>query len=352
MCYTVHTLTQKVNTMTYRIGFACKYMDPNQDQTKKLLEDIQRPFNTRSTTARWLNSQEQHVAEQRLKEIITHNVNAIEKLLLKVADFEPALRMMRMGSDILPMYTHADWKGFYDTNPSFMTTMQQQFRRIGAIARDRGVRVSFHPGQFCCIVSDRPDVVVNSIEELEYHADIVRWMGFGRQKLDFKINIHLSGKLGMSGLDSALDKMSPELRNCLTLENDEYQAGLDDLIHAKEKVGIVLDIHHHLIKEGEYIQPNDDRIKHVIDSWQGVRPTFHYSQSKEEYMSGFASKMPTMTEMLEVAPKSKLRAHSMYYNNIHVNKWALSHLAWGDMMSESKAKNLSARQLYNQHLGI
>ena len=36
-----------------RIGFACKYMHPDQTQKKKLLEEIQRPLNTRSTTVQW-----------------------------------------------------------------------------------------------------------------------------------------------------------------------------------------------------------------------------------------------------------------------------------------------------------
>ena len=49
-----------------RIGFACKYMHPNQSQKKKLLEEIQRPLNTRSTTVQWLNRQTREVAEQRL----------------------------------------------------------------------------------------------------------------------------------------------------------------------------------------------------------------------------------------------------------------------------------------------
>jgi len=36
--------------MTKRIGFACKYLHHNQNLKKKLLEDIQRPLNERSTT--------------------------------------------------------------------------------------------------------------------------------------------------------------------------------------------------------------------------------------------------------------------------------------------------------------
>ena len=52
--------------MIRRIGFACKFMHDDQTQKKKLLEEIQRPLNTRSTTVQWLNRQTVDVAEERL----------------------------------------------------------------------------------------------------------------------------------------------------------------------------------------------------------------------------------------------------------------------------------------------
>ena len=56
--------------MIRRIGFACKFMHDDQTQKKKLLEEIQRPLNTRSTTVQWLNRQTVDVAEVRLWNII------------------------------------------------------------------------------------------------------------------------------------------------------------------------------------------------------------------------------------------------------------------------------------------
>jgi UV DNA damage repair endonuclease len=222
---------------------------------------------------------------------------------------------------------------------------------VGDLARSRGVRLSFHPGQFCCIVSDSDNVVARSIEELEYHADIIRWLGYGKSKLDFKLNIHLSGRGGVEAFDRAWFKLSDEAKNCLTLENDEYQKGLDDLLLLKHRVGIVLDIHHHLIKDEEYIANNDPRIEQVLESWQGVRPVFHYSQSRDEYIGKFIDRMPTMTEMLCESKKGKLRAHSDFYSNKNINEWALSHLEWGDMVSEAKGKNLASQELFNQYMG-
>ena len=67
--------------MNKRIGFACKYMHPDQTQKKKLLEEIQRPLNTKSTTVRWLNSQPKEVAEQRLWDIMVHNIQSYENLI-------------------------------------------------------------------------------------------------------------------------------------------------------------------------------------------------------------------------------------------------------------------------------
>jgi UV DNA damage repair endonuclease len=220
---------------------------------------------------------------------------------------------------------------------------------VGDLARERNVRLSFHPGQFCCVVSDSQDVVNRSIEELEYHADIIRWLGYGQEKLDFKLNIHLSGRGGIAAFDNAWMRLSQEAKNSLTLENDEYQMGLDDLLLLNHKVGIVLDIHHHLIKDEEYIANNDPRIEQVLESWQGVRPVFHYSQSRDEYIGKFIDRIPTMAEMLLESKKGKLRAHSDFYTNKKINEWALSHLEWGDCMAESKGKNLAAEELFIQY---
>ena len=51
--------------MIGRLGFACKYLHPDQTQKKKVLEEIQRPLTEKCTTITWLNRQTREVAEQR-----------------------------------------------------------------------------------------------------------------------------------------------------------------------------------------------------------------------------------------------------------------------------------------------
>jgi UV DNA damage repair endonuclease len=110
----------------------------------------------------------------------------------------------------------------------------------------------------------------------------------------------------------------------------------------------VLDIHHHWIRDGEYIENNDDRIKRVIDSWRGVRPVIHYSVSREDLLMGHCGDTrPDLNALLEQGyKKAKLRAHSDYYWNNAVNDWALTFRDQFDIMCESKAKNLASHALY------
>jgi len=220
------------------------------------------------------------------------------------------------------------------------------------VARKNNVRLSFHPGQFCVLASINPGIVERSIEEFEYHVDMARWMGYGQTFQDFKINVHISGKLGPQGVRDALSKMTPEARNCLTIENDEMTWGIDSSIELVKDCALVMDVHHHWINSGEYIEATDDRVKRIIDSWRGVRPVLHYSVSREDCLVNHPGHLrPDLPSLLASGyKKQKLRAHSEFYWNTAVNEWALSFRDNFDIMCESKAKNLSSFALYEQSL--
>jgi UV DNA damage repair endonuclease len=220
---------------------------------------------------------------------------------------------------------------------------------IGDLARSLSVRLSFHPGQFCVLASDNDDVVRRSIEEFEYHADMVRYMGFGKKFQDFKINVHIAGRRGPEGVRAALAHMSTEARNCITIENDEMTWGIDASLELVNTCALVLDIHHHNIHTGEYIEANDNRVKRIIDSWRGIRPVIHLSQSREDYLVNHTrDTRPNLQTLLESGfKKQKLRAHSDFLWNDSINKWALTHLEWADIMVEAKAKNLASFGLHS-----
>ena len=338
--------------MVGRIGFACKYMHPDQTQKKKILEEIQRPLTEKCTTVAWLNRQTREEAEQRLWDIMVHNTQACLNLVNYVGGLPRELRMVRLGSNQLPMYTEPTWRYFWK-RADVEQYCETHFGRVGELARKLDVRLSFHPGQFTVLASDNPDIVERSIEEFEYHADMARWMGYGITFQDFKINVHISGRQGPAGIKEALPRLSPEARNCITIENDECGWGLDASLELAEDLALVLDIHHHWVREGEYIDVRDDRVKRVIDSWRGVRPVCHYSVSREDYMAGHdRSRNPDMAQLLEAGyKKAKLRAHSDFFWNQAVNEWAWTFTDEFDVMCEAKAKNLGSIGWYNAMTG-
>jgi UV DNA damage repair endonuclease len=330
-----------------KIAFACKWIDhPDQVDGIKPKDDCKK-YNTGSTTVAWLNRQSKQVAEEKLWNLMKGNIESIRKLVERVGELDEDLRMVRLSSDILPVYTEPTWCWFWRL-PDIRRYCEREFGAVGDVARKMGVRLSFHPGQFCVLASDNADIVNRSIEEFEYHVDMARWMGYGRTFQDFKINVHISGRQGPAGIKNVLGRLTPEARNCITIENDEVSWGLDASLELVNDLALVLDIHHHWVKTGEYIEATDDRIKRVIDSWRGVRPVIHYSVSREDVLVGHcATTRPDMESLLAQGyKKAKLRAHSDFYWNQAVNDWALTHSDWADMMCESKAKNLASKSLY------
>lgn len=335
--------------MTKKIGFACKWIDhPNQVDGIKPKDDAKK-YNTGGTTVAWLNRQSKDVAEQKLWDLMQQNIESTRKLVERVGTLDDNLRMVRIGSDILPVYTQHDWSYFW-RRTDVQRYAEQHFREVGDLAKAHNVRLSFHPGQFTVLASDNPEIVNRSIEEFEYHADMARWMGYGTTFQDFKINVHIAGRAGPAGIKAVIPRLSPEARNCITIENDEISWGIDSSLELVNDCALVLDIHHHWIHTGEYINENDDRIKRIIDSWRGVRPVIHYSVSREDVLSGHSgSQRPSLLPLMESGhKKGKLRAHSDFYWNTAVNEWALSFLNRFDIMAESKGKNLASFALHKQ----
>jgi len=327
----------------HRVGFACKIQTSHDKADPKL--------NTKSTTISYLARQTQANAYGKLWDLLEHNMTTIQAQLVYLSKLPNNQRMFRLTSDVLPAYTHEDWMPFY-FQADVVAYLEKHLSKIGEYARANDIRLSFHPGQYCVLASENPGVIENSITEFEYHADLIRYMGYGRTFQDFKCNVHVGGKLGPQGIVAALKRLSPEARNTLTIENAEFTWGIDASLELVEHCALVLDIHHHWIHSGEYIQPTDSRFKRVCDSWRGVRPVIHLSTSREDVIVDHdPSVRPDLAQLKAMGfTSAKLRAHSDYCWNQAVNNWALTFSTYADIMVEAKQKNLASKQLLEQNV--
>jgi UV DNA damage repair endonuclease len=278
---------------------------------------------------------------------MVHNLSALKAQVGYVGGLPHNQRMLRISSDVLPAYTHDSWSWFY-WEADTVNFLERELLKVGNRARELDVRLSFHPGQFCVLGSDNPNVVENSIQEFEYHVDLIRYMGFGKTFQDFKCNIHIGGKAGPGGFKAALKKLSREARNVITVENDEFKWGVEASLELVDHCALVLDIHHNWIRTGEYIEPSDPRVLRMMESWRGVRPVIHYSLSREEHIGEYwdPNLLPDLNELVGVHgyTKTQLRAHSDYYWNMASNRWCYQFVNTHDIMLESKMKNLATRK--------
>lgn len=337
------------NQSIKRIGFACKWAEINKKGEIASAEGL----NTGGTTMAWAKRNNRNIVEEKIIDVAKTNIVNTHNLLKKVATLPQELRMVRITSDMLSFYTHDDYKDFW-LSSNTQDSLHRWFAPLGETIRNNDIRVSFHPDQFVVLASESEGIVNKSIEEFEYHATMARFMGFGKTFQDCKINVHISGRQGPEGIRKAYTRLSPEARNCITIENEENSHGLETCLTLTDLLPIVLDIHHHWCREGEYLDPNDDRVNRVIDSWRGNRPTCHYSVSREDVLVGHAASVRPDMESLLLAgyKKQKLRAHSDFYWNDAVNDWAMSFNDKFDIMCESKAKNLAVQKLYDKYVNV
>lgn len=332
-----------------RIGFCCKVVSPTGSA------EWEKRLNMRTTTLAALRRLDRSEVRTKLTAIAEHNMAALGRQVEFVAARPPLERCLRISSDMFPAYSHPLGSWVYKER-SLVGRMETVMAGIGHTARTHGVRLSLHPGQFCVLNSGSPETMANSVAELEYHTDILRFLGHagGWHPLGAHINIHGGSRSGgIEGFRRGLALLSQEARDLLTVENDEVSFGLDDLLPLAEEVPIVLDIHHHWIRSGgEYISPDDPRVERVKASWRGVRPVAHVSVSREDLLAPHSPIVrPDFLALLArgITPRD-LRGHSDRMWNDGINELVLAHLVWADFEVEAKKKNLAVDDLA-QHIG-
>jgi UV DNA damage endonuclease len=197
-------------------------------------------------------------------------------------------------------------------------------KRAGDYAKENGIRLSFHPGPFNILSSNKEHVVTNSIVDLSIHGKIMDIMGMPRSHYA-KINIHIGAAYGdrVSAIDrfcKNFERLNDSVRSRLTVENDD-RANLfstKDLYYGVyKKVGtpIVFDYHHHKFRNNG--DSEQDALAMAVSTWGKIIPTCHYSESA----------------CLREGKKKVLNAHSDYiYDKIENYGHRL------DIVIEAKAK--------------
>ena len=183
--------------------------------------------------------------------------------------------------------------------------IRENLAAAGKLARETGVRLSFHPGPFNILASPNESVVEKTIKELDDHAKIFDYMGMPQDHWT-KINIHVGGAYGehekaMERWCRNFERLTPGAQARLTVENDDrpnlYTTKmLFEGVSKRVGVPIVFDSHHFAC--GTQDSTYSEAIDMAVSTWPaGVRPTCHHSNSRKIYED----------------PKVSANAHSDWY---------------------------------------
>ncbi|HEY8611797.1 MAG TPA: UV damage endonuclease UvsE [Roseomonas sp.] len=327
---------------TPRIAWVCQWLDPS------LPSKEQAALNLRDTTVTALQRMEQKAAVEKLIGLVRTNGATLLAQIARTARLPEGQRAMRMASNVLPAYSHPAIRPLYD-DPALRRILETSLKPAGEAARQGGVRLSMHPGQYTVLATERDSTRAAAVADIEYHTEVMRLLGHagGWHPYGAHINVHAGGRAaGIEGFRAALSLLSEDARGLLTVENEETAYGLRDLLPLADALPIVLDLHHHWVVTGEYLEPDDARIAPIRDSWRGVRPVIHISAPKPDLVAGQdPDTLPDREALIAAGASARdLRAHAgRLWNRPHA-EWAARHLAWADIEVEAKEKNLATEE--------
>jgi UV DNA damage endonuclease len=219
---------------------------------------------------------------------------------------ERRLLFFRITSDLIPFASHPvckfNWQKHY----------QARFQKIGGFIKEHDMRISMHPDQFVLINSPDRTIHRRAVRELEYHAEVLDFMGLDE---DAKIQIHVGGVYGNKPAStkrfiSRYKRLPRSVKRRLVIENDDRLYSLADCVRIYEEVGVpvVLDYFHHSINYGEeYI----DRVFDMFaDTWginDGVPMVDYSSQAPGE-------RVGTHAQSINIADFKKFLENSMPFD--------------------------------------
>jgi UV DNA damage endonuclease len=291
------------------IGYCCISLGINEGLSKKDTILVNRGMVKKTFLTKGLSY---------VSELIILNLKDTIKILNY--NIKNNILVYRMSSDSFP------WMSEYNiVDLPNIVTIQSLLKTIGEKIKSNNLRVSYHPGPFNVLASENPNVVLNTIKELNRHAELMDLMGL-EQSHYYPINIHINTtqptrEFAAQRFCENFNLLSESCKKRLVVENDDKESQysvklLHELVYNKIGIPITFDQLHWQL--GPQDQTMQESLELALSTWD-VKPLTHMASSirKED-------------------PKGLIRAHADYiYEKIETFGHEF------DTEIESKSKDLA-----------
>jgi UV DNA damage endonuclease len=194
------------------------------------------------------------------------------------------IKIFRMSSSLFPWMSEYKFSQLPDYK-----AIKKALSETGKYVLDNDLRVGFHPGQYCVLPSPTARVVVNAIDDLDKHSEILDLMGLPKNH-KYSLNIHVGGTYGdkescLKRFIKGFNRLSKSTQARLVIENDDKasQYSVVDLYEGLYKhinIPITFDFFHHLFCTGGLSQEKAAEL--AASTWPSdIRPLAHFSSSKK-----------------------------------------------------------------------
>lgn len=215
------------------------------------------------TYAKFQRMQDREAAIKNLERISNSNLENCLRLLKH--NYGHDISFFRLSSKLIPLANHEallEW--------DYIKPLQENLRKIGEYAKQKRMRIDFHPDHFVVLNSLRPPVVKQSLKTLQMHGKLLQGMGIDRTH---RCVLHVGGAYGNK--EQALEKFIENwslvpagIQKMIMLENDDTTFSLKETLYLGEKLGIpvVFDLHHHMMNHD--LEEWESHWERVVQTWE------------------------------------------------------------------------------------
>lgn len=240
---------------------------------------------------------------------LKQNLTALYNQLQFVTKMPKQCHMLRISSNLLPLYDHPYFFVLYDAK--VYTLVDKLLDRCRRVIDTHNIIVCAHPDQYCVINSESKDVRLKAYNTLYMHKYFLERLTTPEKSC---INIHLNGNLDhLPEIDQGLFS---DLIPWLSFENEDkngkrFTGSVENTLEVCEKYNIrmLLDLHHHYALTGDQISVNDSIVDRIVATWRGHTPIMHLSQGRDSFTDRKHSDFVTDIDLIDYASNFLHLAH-------------------------------------------